>query len=328
MGTLGTSSCVGTLGPSSCGVDCSLGDKLDLVEVKVRVEALDWKDDFLLVTNAADRLQECDITSDRAALRKQLNNAMDDKREYFMVLRNCVWKAEVVIIRLCGVWRLASGRRVCFYLKFEHKINRKFKINVPKRRQNFKFILKNSANIWKTVISLSTLTLIVVYNRVTRTMTTASTSRPGINEEEIEELREAFNLFDTNGDGSIDPKELKAAMQSLGFEGKNHTVHQMISDIDKNGTGDIDFEEFLDLMTVKLGDSDRPEDVQKVFDLFDDDKTGFISIQNLKRVAKDLGENMSDAELLEMIERADSDRDGQISFDDFYSIMTKKVFGL
>ena len=76
-----------------------------------------------------------------------MNNAMDDKREYFMVLRNCVWKAEVGFIRLCGVRRLASGRRVCFYLKFEHKINRKFKINVPKRRQNFKFILKNSANI-------------------------------------------------------------------------------------------------------------------------------------------------------------------------------------
>jgi centrin-1 len=158
-------------------------------------------------------------------------------------------------------------------------------------------------------------------------MAATTTSRPGINEEEIEELREAFNLFDTNGDGSIDPKELKAAMQSLGFEGKNHTVAQMINDIDKNGTGDIDFEEFLDLMTVKLGDSDTPEDVKKVFDLFDDDKTGFITIQNLKRVSKDLGESMSDAELLEMIERADSDRDGQINFDDFYSIMTKKVFG-
>ena len=126
MGTLGTSSCVGTLGPSSCGVDCSLGDKLDLVEVKVRVEALDWKDDFLLVTNAADPLQECDITSDRAALRKQLNNAMDDKREYFMVLRNCVWKAEVVIILMAivrgNVWHDGmgwDGRNLCHLISFE-----------------------------------------------------------------------------------------------------------------------------------------------------------------------------------------------------------------
>lgn len=150
--------------------------------------------------------------------------------------------------------------------------------------------------------------------------------RPGLNEDEIEEIKEAFNLFDTDGNGTIDPKELKAAMQSLGFEAKNHTVYQMISDIDKDRTGDINFDEFLDLMTARIGDSDSKEDVQKVFNLFDDDKTGYISLQNLKRVSKDLGETMSDSELLEMIERADSDQDGQISPDEFFSIMARKAF--
>jgi Ca2+-binding EF-hand superfamily protein len=128
-------------------------------------------------------------------------------------------------------------------------------------------------------------------------------ARPGINESEVEDLREAFELFDTDGNGTIDTNELKAAMQNLGFDAKNHTVYQMISDIDRNGTGDINFDEFLDLMTVKLGDNDSEEEVRKVFNLFDDDKTGYITIQNLKRVAKDLNENMSDADLLEMIER-------------------------
>ena len=76
--------------------------------------------------------------------------------------------------------------------------------------------------------------------------------RPGLSEEEIEEIREAFNLFDTDGSGTIDPKELKAAMQSLGFEAKNQTKYQMIADIDKDGDGSIDFEEFLDMMTAKM----------------------------------------------------------------------------
>ena len=40
--------------------------------------------------------------------------------------------------------------------------------------------------------------------------------RPGLTEDEIEEIKEAFNLFDTDGSGTIDPKELKAAMESLG----------------------------------------------------------------------------------------------------------------
>ena len=79
---------------------------------------------------------------------------------------------------------------------------------------------------------------------------------------------------------------------------------------DKDGSGSIDFEEFLDMMTAKMSDKDTREDIQKVFNLFDDDQSGHISLRNLKRVAKELGETMSDAELMEMIERADTDGDG------------------
>ncbi len=66
--------------------------------------------------------------------------------------------------------------------------------------------------------------------------------RPGLTEDEIEEIKEAFDLFDTDGTGTIDPKELKSAMQSLGFEAKNQTIFQMISDLDKHSSGAIDFE--------------------------------------------------------------------------------------
>ena len=72
----------------------------------------------------------------------------------------------------------------------------------------------------------------------------------------------------------------------------------------------IDFEEFLDMMTARMSDKDTKEDINKVFRLFDDDKTGTITIQNLRRVAKELGETMTDEELMEMIERADSNGDG------------------
>merc|ERR1739848_263931 len=128
----------------------------------------------------------------------------------------------------------------------------------------------------------------------------------GLSEEEIEEIKEAFDLFDTDGSGTIDPKELKSAMQSLGFEAKNQTIYQMVSDLDTDGSGAIDFEEFLDMMTARMSDKDTKEDINKVFRLFDDDKTGTITIQNLRRVAKELGETMTDEELMEMIERADS----------------------
>ena len=148
--------------------------------------------------------------------------------------------------------------------------------------------------------------------------------RPGLTEDEIEEIREAFNLFDTENSGQIDPKELKAAMQSLGFESKNPTIYQMIADLETEGPS-IDFDTFLRAITEKLGDKESKSGIQKIFNLFDDDNTGFISIKNLQRVAKELGETMNGDELKEMLERAASD--GQdITFEDFYNIMTKKAF--
>ena len=121
--------------------------------------------------------------------------------------------------------------------------------------------------------------------------------RSELTEEQKQEIKEAFDLFDTDGSGTIDPKELRAAMQSLGFEAKNQTIFQMISDLDKNKSGSIDFEEFLDMMTARMSDKDTREDIQKVFRLFDDDTSGSITLRNLRRVAKELGETMTDEEL-------------------------------
>ena len=150
--------------------------------------------------------------------------------------------------------------------------------------------------------------------------------RPGLTDDEVEEIREAFNLFDTEGTGRIDPRELKAAMQSLGFESKNPTIFQMIADLDTPDThGGIDFDQFLDAITAKLGNKETKEGIARIFELFDDDRSGSVNIHNLRRVAKELGETMSTEELKEMLERAASNGE-EITFEDFYFIMTKKTF--
>ena len=97
----------------------------------------------------------------------------------------------------------------------------------------------------------------------------------------------------------------------------------MIADVDTNGSGVIDYNEFLDMMTQKMAERDPREEMLKAFRLFDDDESGKISFRNLKRVAKELGENMTDDEIQEMIEEADRDGDGEISEDEFMRIMRK-----
>ena len=67
-------------------------------------------------------------------------------------------------------------------------------------------------------------------------------NRGGLTEEQKQEIREAFDLFDTDGSGTIDAKELKVAMRALGFEPKKEEIKKMIADIDKDGSGTIDFD--------------------------------------------------------------------------------------
>ena len=161
-------------------------------------------------------------------------------------------------------------------------------------------------------------------NRTGRKNNNRGLSRPGLTEDEIEEIREAFSMFDTNGTGRIDPKELKAAMHSLGFEKKSPTVYEMICDLEAEG-GEVDFEIFLDAISNKLGNRETKDGIERIFDLFDDDRTTSINFNNIKRVAKDLGETMTNDELREMLQRASTNGE-EITKEDFYNIMMKKAF--
>merc|ERR1740130_459050 len=145
----------------------------------------------------------------------------------------------------------------------------------------------------------------------------------GVNEQQKNEIREAFDLFDTDGSGAIDAKELKVAMRALGFEPKKEEIKKMVGDMDKDGDGTVDFDEFMILMTGKMGGADAKDEILKAFKLFDDDETGRISFHNLERVARELGETMSADELQEWIDEADNDGDGEINEEEFLKIMKK-----
>ena len=146
--------------------------------------------------------------------------------------------------------------------------------------------------------------------------------------EENEELRQAFDLFDVKENGKIDPSEIKETMKQLGFDTKNPTIYKIIEDLDtadSKKNGGISFSEFSESMNKRLGDKESKEGVRRIFDLFVDDVNAeYIPLESLKKIAKELGDKSSDDELKDMIESA-SKNNGQLSFDDFYYIISKNA---
>jgi len=104
-------------------------------------------------------------------------------------------------------------------------------------------------------------------------------------------------------------------MTSLGFESKSAATFQMISDMDADGNGSIDFGEWLTLMTKRVNDKDSRANIGKIFALYDEEKKGFIDVATLRKVAAELAETISEEELNELIRRADLDQDGVVSED-------------
>lgn len=86
-------------------------------------------------------------------------------------------------------------------------------------------------------------------------------------------------------------------MRALGFEPRKEEIKKLISDLEQDASGKISFDAFLRLMAGKMAEKDTREEILKAFKLFDDDETGKISFKNLKRVADELGENLTEEEL-------------------------------
>ena len=142
-----------------------------------------------------------------------------------------------------------------------------------------------------------------------------------LNEREQAELKEAFDLFDHEKSGKLNIHELKVLMRALGFQVKKRDVVKCIHDIEPTNEGHVDFALYAQIMAEKYSLRDPEEEILKAFQLFDHDGSGKISLKNMRHVAAELGEDLADEELQAMIEEFDRDQDGEISQEEFLTIM-------
>jgi len=151
-----------------------------------------------------------------------------------------------------------------------------------------------------------------------------SKAQLALNDEQVREFKDAFDIFDEDVSGTVSTGELASVMRTLGQDINEKEVGQMIAEVDNDGSGEIDFAEFCTLMARQMEKSDPEYEYKKAFKIFDKKKDGVICEAELKHVMNNLGEDMVDSEIHDMMKEADIDGDGKLTYDEFLNIMLAK----
>ncbi|KRX65905.1 Calmodulin [Trichinella sp. T9] len=139
-------------------------------------------------------------------------------------------------------------------------------------------------------------------------------------EETLAQCEEAFRGLDANGDGVVTAEDFSIKMLRLGIP---HSVDELLHamrEIAGDGTEEVDFDALFPLMTCEVESDEERMELKETFNIFDRDGDGYITAEELKNVLNDLGDPVSDEEVLAILTSTDNDKDGLISFEDFQAV--------
>lgn len=115
--------------------------------------------------------------------------------------------------------------------------------------------------------------------------------------EDYEELKQTFEVFDEDGSGTIDPAEINKVLEELGLDRRNPFILSIIHGLrDKNRP--INFDEFLDCVASRVGETTTRDGLKRVYALFDKDENGVIDFEEFKAIAKEIKDGINDDEIL------------------------------
>jgi len=146
-----------------------------------------------------------------------------------------------------------------------------------------------------------------------------------LTKEQLGMLRKAFDMFDKEGKGVIATNMIASILRSLGQTFEDNDLAALIDDIDEDGSGELEFEEFASLAGRFLGQEDAEavqQELREAFRLYDKEGNGYINVSDLRDILRALEPNLSEDELDEMIAEIDTDGSGTVDFDEFMEMMT------
>mmetsp|Transcript_8608 Transcript_8608/g.19800 ORF Transcript_8608/g.19800 Transcript_8608/m.19800 type:complete len:158 (+) Transcript_8608:47-520(+) len=149
---------------------------------------------------------------------------------------------------------------------------------------------------------------------------------PHLTEEELQEFRELFDLVDLDKGGSISPEELGSLMETLGLKPNQDELDAMIREIDQDGNGEIEFDEFVQVMSRKVQPTYTPEEVKAAFKVFETPNSGLpaghVKTSVLERALTTYGsEKLSVQEAQDLLSQVDPDNTGVVNYVEYVNMM-------
>jgi Ca2+-binding EF-hand superfamily protein len=146
-----------------------------------------------------------------------------------------------------------------------------------------------------------------------------------LTEEQIEMLRKAFDMFDREKTGQIETSMCGTILRTLGQTFDEGDLESIIEEVDADGSGQLEFDEFLTLCARFLVEEDAEamqQELREAFRLYDKEGNGYIKTSCLRDILRALDDKLTEAELDEMITEIDTDGSGTVDFDEFMEMMT------
>ncbi|RVE71178.1 hypothetical protein OJAV_G00072320, partial [Oryzias javanicus] len=146
-----------------------------------------------------------------------------------------------------------------------------------------------------------------------------------LTEEQKNEFKAAFDIFIQDAeDGCISTKELGKVMRMLGQNPTPEELQEMIDEVDEDGSGTVDFDEFLVMMVRCMKEESKgksEEELAELFRMFDKNGDGYIDLEELKAMLESTGEAITEDDIEELMKDGDKNNDGKIDYDEFLEFM-------
>merc|ERR1712045_828541 len=147
----------------------------------------------------------------------------------------------------------------------------------------------------------------------------------GLDEEQVKNLKRTFDQFDSNKVGALSVGTVQTILKMMGMHVSCHALQEIVDEIDEDGSGELEFPEFIQLAAKFLIEEDEEQmkwELREAFRIYDKQGNGYITVEVLKEILREIDGSLSDYEVEQIVEEVDEDASGTVDFDEFMAMMT------